>query len=210
MPVSREVDPFSLALTEPFACVLRGQNAVNVRVGDVVVVVGAGPIGVMHIMLAKLRGAAKVIACELNPARLEQTKAFGADYAVTPDALAPLVKEITNGDGADVVITAAPAHKAQEAALEIAGIGGRINYFGGLPKDRPTITFDSNVVHYKELVVTGTTACSTKDCRDAAAIVASGRIDLASLASARFPLAEANAAFAAAQEGKALKIVLEP
>jgi L-iditol 2-dehydrogenase len=65
-------------------------------------------------------------------------------------------------------------------------------------------------VHYKELRVTGTTACSTQDCRQAAAIVASGRIDLARLASLQFPLAQANAAFAAAQEGKALKIVLKP
>lgn len=210
MPVDANVDPVAMALTEPFACVLRGQNAINVRVGDVVVVIGAGPIGVMHILLARLRGASQVIVSEFNPARLEQARSFGADIAVAPDQLEQVIAQATHGEGADAVIVAAPAHAAQESAVKIAGIGGRINYFGGLPKDRPTITLDSNVVHYKELIVTGTTACSTQDCRQAAAIVASGRIDLARLASVQFPLAQANAAFAAAEEGKALKVVLKP
>jgi L-iditol 2-dehydrogenase len=210
LPIDDDVDPVAMALTEPFACVLRGQNAIDVRVGDVAVVIGAGPIGVMHILLARLRGASQVIVSEFNPARLEQAKSFGADIAVAPDGLEQAVQDATHGEGADAVIVAAPAHAAQEAAVKIAGIGGRINYFGGLPKDRPTITLDSNVVHYKELIVTGTTACSTQDCRQAAAIVASGRIDLARLASVQFPLAQANAAFAAAEEGKALKVVLKP
>ena len=85
-------------------------------------------------------------------------------------AVAAVVAEESKGEGADVIIVAAPAHAAQQSALELAAIGGRINFFGGLPKDRPTIEFDSNRVHYKELVVTGTTACSTSDCRRAAAL----------------------------------------
>ena len=88
-----------------------------------------------------------------------------------------------------MIIVAAPSHQAQEQALQLAAIGGRINFFGGLPKDRPTIQFDSNLVHYKELVVTATTACSTADCRQAAEIVNSGRVDLSDLISARFAAA---------------------
>jgi L-iditol 2-dehydrogenase len=105
---------------------------------------------------------------------------------------------------------AAPAHVAQEAALKVAAIGGRINFFGGLPKDRPTIAFDSNLVHYKELVITGTTACSTEDCRRAAEIVNSGRIELADLISRRLPLAQVTEGIAAAEDGRSLKVVLEP
>ena len=70
----------------------------------------------------------------------------------------------------------------------MAAIGGRINFFGGLPKDRPTINLDSNLVHYKELSVTGTTACSTGDCWQAARMVNSGLIDLTDLVSRRFSL----------------------
>ena len=103
-----------------------------------------------------------------------------------------------------------PAHQAQEQALQLAAIGGRINFFGGLPKDRTTIQFDSNLVHYKELVVTATTACSTADCHQAAEVVNSGRVDLSDLISARFALQDAPAAFAAAEDRKSLKVVIEP
>ena len=82
----------------------------------------------------------------------------------------------------------------RNAPSTLAAIGGRINFFGGLPKDRPTINFDSNLVHYKELVVTGTTACSTADCWQATHIVNSGLVDLSDLVSQRFPLREAVAA----------------
>ncbi len=86
------VDPAVAALTEPFACVLRGQNAVNVHAGDVAVVVGAGPIGLMHVQLARLRGAVRVIVSEMIPERRDQALNFGADAAVTPDQLAETVR----------------------------------------------------------------------------------------------------------------------
>lgn len=210
IPLDPGVDPASAALIEPFACVLRGQNAVDVHVGDVVVVIGAGPIGVMHTLLARLRGATCVIVSEINEERRNQALRFGADIAVTPDELSDTVPQASSGEGADVVIVAAPAHRAQEEAVQIAAIGGRINFFGGLPKDRPTIQLDSNVVHYKELIVTGTTACSTADCRQAAAIVNSGRIDLSPVVSARFRLDDAVQAFAAAEDRKSLKVSLQP
>ncbi len=210
MPLEAGVDPAAAALIEPFACVLRGQNAVDIVVGDIVVVVGAGPIGLMHLMLARLHGAAKVIVSEMIPERLNQALRFGADLAITPDHLAESVADVSHGEGADVILVAAPAAKAQESAIDIAAIGGRINFFGGLPKERPTIELNSNTVHYKELILTGTTACSTNDCRQAAAIINSGRIDLQPLVSARFPLAEAVEAFRVAENRESLKIALQP
>jgi L-iditol 2-dehydrogenase len=212
IPIDRHTDPAAAALIEPFACVLRGQNGLDVHLGDVTLVVGAGPIGVMHIMLAKLRGAAKVIVSEFMDTRLQQAQEAGADVLVNPksDDLTAVVKAETRGEGVDVIIVAAPAHAAQESALQLAAIGGRINFFGGLPKDRPTINFDSNIVHYKELYVTGTTACSTNDCWQAAALVNSGRLDLGPVVSGRFPLRQAGPAFAQAEDRTSLKIVLEP
>ncbi|MDP2975279.1 MAG: alcohol dehydrogenase catalytic domain-containing protein [Anaerolineales bacterium] len=212
MPIADGVDPAVAALAEPFACVLRGQTPLHIGPGDVVLVMGAGPIGIMHTRLARLKGAARVIVSDPNPSRAFQAVTLGADRAVVPgeEDLDAALRAETSGRGADVVIVAAPAHQAQEQALQVAGIGGRINFFGGLPKDRPTIQFDSNLVHYKELLVTGTTACSTYDCLRAAEIINSGRIDLTDLISARFPLAQVAAAFAAAEDRKSLKVVLEP
>lgn len=210
--VSEAIDPAVAALMEPFACVLRGQNALSIKPGEVVLVIGAGPIGVMHTKLAKVRGAGRVIVSEPIPDRAEQAAHMGADRVVNPteENLQEVLNQESQGRGADVIIVAAPVHAVQESALILAAIGGRINFFGGLPKDRPTINFDSNLVHYKELVVTGTTACSTNDCWQATRIVNSGLIDLSDLVSQRYPLKEAVKAFAAAEDRKSLKIVLEP
>ncbi|WP_420645063.1 zinc-binding dehydrogenase [Candidatus Leptofilum sp.] len=212
MPIQDGVDPAVAALIEPLACVLRGQNALNVRDGDVVVVMGAGPIGMLHVKLANLRGAVRVIVSEPAAGRREQALALGADCVVDPinEDLQAVVLAESDDRGADVIIVAAPSKAAQESALEIAAIGGRINLFGGLPKHDPFINFNANTVHYKELVVTGTTACSTYDCLRAADLVNSGRMDLAPLVTSRFPLREAKAAFAAAADGTNMRVSLEP
>jgi L-iditol 2-dehydrogenase len=212
IPVSETVDPAVAALMEPFACVLRGQNALHLQPGEVVLVIGAGPIGVMHTKLARARGAGRVIVSEPIHDRAAQALRMGAQRVVDPTSedLKAILAEESAGRGADVVIVAAPVHAAQESALDLAAISGRINFFGGLPKDRPTIQFDSNLVHYKELVITATTACSTADCWQATQIVNSGLVDLTDVVSQRFPLKEAVRAFTAAEDRKSLKIVLEP
>jgi L-iditol 2-dehydrogenase len=212
MPVGETVDLAVAALIEPFACVLRGQAVLDIRPGDVVLVMGAGPIGIMHLKLARLRGAGRVLVSEVNAERAAQALRLGAGRVVIPaeEDLAAVLSAETGGQGADVVIVAAPSHAAQEAALQLAAIGGRINFFGGLPKNQSTIQFDSNLVHYKELRITATTACSTADCRQAAQIVSTGQVDLSDLVSKRYPLQDAAAAFAAAEDRNNLKVFLEP
>lgn len=212
IPISESVDPAVAALMEPFACVLRGQNALRIRPGEIVLIMGAGPIGVMHTKLAKARGAGRVIVSEPIPDRAAQALRMGADRVVNPasENLKSVLSEESQGRGADVIIVAAPIHAAQESALDLAAISGRINFFGGLPKDRPIINLDSNMVHYKELVITGTTACSTADCWQATQIINSGLVDLSAVVSKRFPLKDVVIAFAAAEDRKSLKIVLEP
>jgi L-iditol 2-dehydrogenase len=212
MKINAEVDAAVAALIEPFACVLRGQTTLNIKPGDIVLIMGAGPIGIMHLLLAKLSGASRVLVSEPMPARKDQALNFGAHRVIDPvnEDLEQILLAESNGQGADVIIVAAPVHQAQESAIKLVAISGRINFFGGLPKDKPVIQFDSNAVHYKELLITGTTACSTADCVRAAEIVNSGRIDLSGLVSKRFPLQEAVQAFAAAEDRNSLKVVIEP
>jgi hypothetical protein len=100
--------------------------------------------------------------------------------------------------------------RKQVAALELAAPGGRVNFFAGLPRDGSRVELDTNLIHYKELLVTGTTACTTEDCREALELVLSGAVDTAQLVTARRPLAEAAEAFAAARSGEQLKVVVEP
>ena len=211
IPIDEDTDPVAAALIEPFACVLRGQDALKIRPGESVLVIGAGPIGIMHVLLSRLHGAGMVLVSELIPERAVQAKAFGADQVINPaeSDIEAIVLEVTKGEGADVIVVAAPAQKAQAQALELASLRGRINFFGGLPKSLPMIKFNSNLVHYKELVVTGTTACSTDDCQRAARIVNTGQVDLSKLVGARFPLQEAVPAFLAAEAGKSMKVILD-
>lgn len=205
--------PFTqAALAEPLSCCLNGQEAVNLGLGDTVLVVGAGPIGVMHVRLAKLRGARLVLVSELSPARAQQAEQLGADAVINPreESLEEQVGRLTGGEGVDVVIVAAPAPQAQQQALQLAARQGRINFFGGLPKDQPHIEFNSNLVHYKQLVVTGTTGSNVRQYRTTMSLIASGRVDLAPLVGATLPLSEFHQAIERAQAGEEMRVLLEP
>jgi L-iditol 2-dehydrogenase len=201
------------SVAEPFACVINGQELAGVGDGDVVVVVGAGPIGCLHVRLARARGARKVFLVDLNSGRL----AMSAD-AVHPDAVIDggeadtidEVRKLTNGRGVDVVITAAASGKAQEDAQHMLARGGRLSMFGGLPKDRPTVTIDSNLVHYRELLIVGANGSSPTHNKQALAMIASGAVPVQDLITVRLPLQEVHKAIDTVARGEAIKVTIEP
>lgn len=212
IPLNDGVDPDGATLIEPLACVLRGQQKIGVGLGDSVVVAGGGPIGLLHIALAKAAGAARIICSEPSASRREAAVRAGAHHTIDPieGDLPALVADVTSGRGADVVITAAPVHAIQTLAIELAGANGRVLLFGGLPKSRPTVEIDSNVIHYRELIVAGTTASTTANCREAAELVDSGILDLDWMVSDRVLLDDHPTAIAKVQDASALKVVLTP
>jgi L-iditol 2-dehydrogenase len=210
LPVPETADLRAVALAEPLACVLRGSEACEIGAGDLVVIIGAGPVGLMHLLVARLADPGAVIVSQRSEERRRLALEYGADEAVGPDDLVAAVMDVSGGRGANVVIVAAPAPEAQRQALEIAAPAGRINFFGGLPRGRSTVELDTNLIHYKELVVTGTTANTTEDCRRALELVLGGSIDTAALISRSYRLAQADEALAAAGSGEALKVVIEP
>ena len=97
-----------------------------------------------------------------------------------------------------------------EGAPALAAIKGRINLFAGLPADNTAIMLDANLIHYRELIVTGTTGCSTDDCRRSMELISSGKVDLRPLISIRYSLDRAMEAFTAVRAGNVLKVVLNP
>ena len=197
------------ALIEPLACVLNGQNKVAVQQGDRVVILGAGPIGTLHVKLARLRGAARVIVSEPNEARRAAALEAGADVVIDPTAadLRAAVRAETRGQGADVVICAIgiPALAAQ--AIGLAAKGGRVSLFAGFTKG-DTGALDINAIHYEELQVTGSFGLSRRDYEDALHMVADGRIDLRGMVTHRYGLTEVAAAFAMAEGGAAMKVAI--
>jgi L-iditol 2-dehydrogenase len=210
LPVPEAADLRAVALVEPLACVLRGARTCDIRAGDLVVIVGAGPVGLMHLLVARLAEPGVVVVSQRSEDRRRLALAWGADHAVAPENLPAAVMDLSDERGADVVIVAAPSAEAQRQALEIAAPAARINFFGGLPRDGSVVELDTNLIHYKELVVTGTTANTTEDCRRALELVLDGSIDTAALVSRSYPLGEADEALADAGSGERLKVVIEP
>jgi L-iditol 2-dehydrogenase len=214
--VNRIPDGLSYAeasVTEPLACALNAQELARVGEGDVVVVMGAGPIGCLHVRLARSRGASAVYLVDVNADRL----ALSAER-VRPDAsidgsdsdVVAMVGKLTDGRGADVIITAAPSGKAQEDAIEMAAPRGRISFFGGLPKDDPYIRCDSNKVHYRELFLIGANGSSPDHNRRALDLIATGAVPVADLITHRLPLDRVHDAIEAVISGEAIKVVVEP
>ncbi len=201
------------SLAEPLACVLNGQELARVGEGDTVVVIGSGPIGCLHVRLARARGAARIILIDLNAERLAAAADLvHPDLAFSSDGADPVqaVLDATGGRGADVVITAAASGTAQEQGLHMLARRGRLSLFGGLPKDRPTITVDANLVHYRELTIVGVNGSSPAHNKRALELIASGAVPVADLITHRLPLAEVLDAIEIVARGEAIKVTIEP
>ncbi|MGE3192983.1 MAG: zinc-dependent dehydrogenase [Microbacteriaceae bacterium] len=201
------------SVAEPLACVLNGQELARVGAGDTVVVIGSGPIGCLHVRLARARGAARVILIDLNPDRLAAAAALVApDHTVATDTQDPVaaVLDLTDGRGADVVVTAAASGAAQEQGLLMLARRGRLSLFGGLPKDAPTITVDANLVHYRELTLVGVNGSTPEHNRRALELIASGAVPVADLITHRLPLDEVLEGIEIVARGEAIKVTIEP
>ena len=207
------IDFSEAAIAEPLGCVIHGQDMLDVHPGDTVVVIGAGPIGCMHLEVARSRGAKKRILMGRSEHRLKLARELQlADVYVNNTTEDPIqrVLEETDGDGTDVVITATPSGETHALALEIAGIRGRINLFGGLPKNNPYVRFNSNEVHYKELTVLGSAGTGRAEMRVALDLMAQGKITPRRFITHELPLDEILKGMEIVRKGKGLKVIIRP
>lgn len=201
------------SLAEPLACVLNGQELARVGEGDTVVVIGSGPIGCLHVRLARARGAGSIILIDLNADRLAAAAALvKPDLAIAAEHGDPVaaVLEATGGRGADVVITAAASGRAQEQGLRMLARRGRLSLFGGLAKDAPDITVDANLVHYRELTIVGVNGSSPAHNKRALELIASGDVPVTDLITHRLPLDRVLEAIEIVAAGDAIKVTIEP
>lgn len=210
IPDNLSFDEASIA--EPFACVLNGQELSEVGEGDNVVIIGAGPIGCMHVELARARGARRVIVSEVSDARLAMAKKFSADVYINPtreDVVAKVLSQ-TDGRGGDVIIVAAPSGKAQEQALSMVASSGRINFFGGLPKDKPYVRVDSNIIHYKEVLINGTAGSLPEHIQEALRMFGSGKIVAKKFITHAFALEAILEGLETLESSEGLKVIIHP
>ncbi|BEU88962.1 zinc-dependent dehydrogenase [Selenomonas sp. TAMA-11512] len=199
------------SLSEPLSSVYACQENIDIRLGDSVVIIGAGPIGCFHTQLAKMRGAAKVIVVEINDRRLEMTKEFGADALINSakeDVIAR-VKELTNGRGADKVISANPSVEAQAQSIFLAKDGGIVVFFGGVAKGK-LCTLDTNYVHYHNLWIYGHFGASSIQVQRAFELAISKDFPAEKFITHRLPLREIQKGIDLNRSGEAIKVVLHP
>lgn len=201
----------TVSLSEPLSSVYACQENIGVTLGDTVVIIGAGPIGCFHAQLAKLRGASRVIMVEINDKRLAMTKEFGADFVINSTTEDPVqrVKVLTNGKGADKVISANPSVQAQAQSIYMARQGGIVVFFGGVPKGS-RCELDTNYIHYNNLWIYGHFGANSMQVQQAFELVISDRFPADKFVTHVLPLREINKGIELTRTGEAIKVVLLP
>jgi L-iditol 2-dehydrogenase len=197
-------------LIEPVGCCIRAQNKAEIRKGDTVAIIGAGPSGIIHAMLAKISGAAKVLITDLIDFRLKMAEKLGADLAVNAqqENVAEKVREVTENRGADVVIVTAPNVRAVEEGLQMVRRGGKLLLFAPTQPNQHA-RLSPHRLFFSEISIIPSYSVSHIETRTALQLISSGRIKAKELITHRFPLSQTKEAFqTVAKDKKCLKVVV--
>jgi L-iditol 2-dehydrogenase len=196
-------------VTEPLACCLNGQRKANVKMGDVVVIIGGGPIGLMHVQLAKIAGAKSVILSEPIDHRREKGFLAGADHAVNPEkeSLQDIVLSETDGLGADVVIMAIGIPFLVNSSANLLKKGGTLNLFAGFTQGVMS-EIDPNLIHYNEININGTSALTRADYHKSLSLIVSGQINTEVITTTGYTLDDIEQAILDVKNGKGMKTII--
>lgn len=198
------------ALTEPTACVLNSLESCNVRAGASVAILGAGPMGLLHVVLARALGAGPIIVAEPVDVRRAAAAEIGASRVCggDPDELRATVDDATAGNGCDIVIVSVGMDGLTETALQVAGRQSSVNLFAGFPPES-SATVDVNDLHYREVSLTGTQNATPDQFRRTAALLpALDAVDR--IVSHRFQLSEADLSYTSRADPSVLKTAVMP
>lgn len=209
--VSEDLPSEQISLAEPLACCVNGQIRSRIASSDNVLIMGAGPIGLFHVQLALLAGADRVIVSEPDAGRREAASSFGATIVADPTAAGELeaaVAEGTAGVGVDAAIVCVGVSQLVNEAVKLCRTGGRLNIFAGLKN--PMAEVDGNLIHYKELELTGTSNSRRSNYRTALRLIESGRIDAQAMVTHRFGLASVVDAIETVTSTEAIKVAVVP
>jgi len=186
------------ALTEPLACVVHGFNQTGPQVGDTMVVIGAGPIGLMFIHVAQLHGL-RVIAVVKRNDQVAAASLFGASEVVQiaagVDTVAAVRALTDNARGADIVIEAVATPATWESAVAMVRKGGVVNFFGGPPKGT-IVGLDTNRLHYGDITLKASFHHTPAACATALKLICGGKFKAAEFITRTAKLAEVPSVFA--------------
>jgi L-iditol 2-dehydrogenase len=209
--VDSEIPYEHLALAEPLSCCVNGFRRSGITLGDRVVLLGAGPIGQLHTQLARVAGASEIVVSEPSAFRREMALSHGATRVVDPtqEDLQHVVHDATDGQGADAVVVCIGVPTLVDEAISLARKGGSLNLFAGFPKGARA-TVDPNEIHYRELVVTGTTAARRRDYQESLRLILSGSVQLDAMVTECIDLDGVADLLAAPPSDTGLKVAVTP
>ena len=195
LAVPPDVSFENAALTEPLACVLRGLHETGVEIGDTVVVIGAGPIGLMFIQVAHIMGCNVIAVVKRDAQVLAARKAGAAEIVQVTNVSDPVeaVRRLTpEARGADVVVEAVGRTEAWEWSIEMVRKGGVVNLFGGCPKGTKVL-LDTQRLHYSEITLRATFHHTPDTVRRAFALIAEHKVKAEDYVTGEAPLSELSA-----------------
>lgn len=200
------------AISEPLSCALNAHKIINVGSGDTVVIIGGGPLGAIHVELAKAEGAKKVILVEISQSRLELLKGIKDVILIDGSScdVKQAIKEHTHGLGADKVVVCAPAANAFESSFDLVRKGGSISFFASLPKGRSDLAIDSRVIHYNEIRVAGVSDSRPEHVEEAIQLLSTNSLSVKSIITHRMGLDDLLQGLLLMKEGKSLKVAIYP
>lgn len=207
--ISKDIDPAVGTLAEPLACVNHSINMGRLEIGDYTLILGGGIMGLLHVYLAKQRGATVIISEPDEKRRIKALEA-GASYAVNPlkENLIDIVNNITSGRGVEAVFFTAGGKRALEDGIGALAKRGTLVVYGAT-SSQDVLSIDPKVFHYKEIQITGVISHTKDTFRKAAEIIMSKSLPLEALISGRYPLEDIERGFEAAKEMTTYRIVVE-
>jgi L-iditol 2-dehydrogenase len=211
-PIADEVSYEEATFAEPLACVLRGQKKAQVKARDTVLVIGSGISGLLHIKLAKARGAKKIFATDLSDFRLKAAERFGADFVFRAKGFNPEdMKTLNDNFLADKVLVCTGAEGALRQALKSVERGGTVLFFA-CTDEGVTIPLSINDVFWRnDITLTTSYAGSPEDHLEALELIRSGRVKVKDMITHRFRLKDIQQGFRLVQEAKeSIKVIIEP
>lgn len=198
------------SLVEPLACCIRAWNKCNLQKGDDVVVLGAGPAGLMHVLLAQAYGARKIFVIDINDFRLKFAAKYGVQVfnSIADPDLAGKIKSATEGRGVDVCVVATSSMKALLQSFELTRKAGNIMLFGVPPKGSQ-MSYDMSKLYSSEHSIIPSYAASEMETNEALKLVAEKKAAMVSLITHRFDISKAAEAVKCAHEAKdAMKVIV--
>ena len=207
-PLPRGLDPVTAAMTEPAACCLSGLEQIDVPRGATVLVIGAGIMGLLTMVLARRRGARRVIVSDPIEERRATAKRLGASVTIDPtrENLRDRVLALTRGRGAELVCEAVGKPELLTEALALTKAAGALQLVGVNPKGS-RLPLDLWDVHFREIRIGGAFGRGTAFRR---ALALMPKLGVKRLVTARFPLEKIDEAFALATAGRGIKTILTP